>query len=460
MSHFFSKQVSNLSIAIVLIVLFAFITNIRFWEKEQKIIYWDIISYYAYLPATFIYDDISLEFTKDDIPGEAYPYTFWPEETADGELVIKTTMGMSFMYAPFFFIGHLYALNSSFDASGFTEPYKYSLIIGALFWLLIGMIFLRKTLSFYFEKKTIALVILVLGLGTNLFFYSSMEPAMSHLYSFSLISVFMYFILKWNQNPGIINSLILGVLAGVITLIRPTNAIVVLLFILFGLVSMQSMQKRLKFFLGNWKNILLIIAAGLIMLVPQLIYWKYVTGDWFYYSYGSDERFYWNNPHILDGLFSYRKGWLLYTPVMIFSLAGLFLLKDKLKDLRLAIIIYLILHVYIIFSWWSWWYGGSFGMRAMIDTYAVLALPLGAFIQWLFERRMVVRVVGLAVILVLSFYNLFATSQYYYGAIHWDSMTKAAYWHSFGKIKPNPGFYDLLKTPDNEAARKGEDEYP
>lgn len=32
---------------------------------EQKTIYWDVISYYAYLPATFIHGDLSLGFLKN-----------------------------------------------------------------------------------------------------------------------------------------------------------------------------------------------------------------------------------------------------------------------------------------------------------------------------------------------------------------------------------------------------------
>ena len=36
------------------------------WQQEDKIIEWDIKSYYAYLPATFIYQDLSLDFINDE----------------------------------------------------------------------------------------------------------------------------------------------------------------------------------------------------------------------------------------------------------------------------------------------------------------------------------------------------------------------------------------------------------
>jgi len=53
-------------------------------------------------------------------------------------------------------------------------------------------------------------------------------------------------------------------------------------------------------------------------------------------------------------------------------------------------------------------------------------------------------------------HSLFETGQYTYGAIHWDSMSKKAYWYSFGKLHPDGEFYKLLKAPDYEKAIKGE----
>jgi hypothetical protein len=36
-------------------------------------------------------------------------------------------------------------------------------------------------------------------------------------------------------------------------------------------------------------------------------------------------------------------------------------------------------------------------------------------------------------------------------------MTKAAYWDSFGRIRPSADFNDLLQAPDYEAAKTGKD---
>lgn len=68
----------------------------------------------------------------------------------------------------------------------------------------------------------------------------------------------------------------------------------------------------------------------LLLVMPQMLYWHYKTGMYIYDSYknpgvGLDYL----SPHIINVLFSYRKGWLLYTPVMIFSLIGFYFLYKK-----------------------------------------------------------------------------------------------------------------------------------
>ena len=79
--------------------------NIKPWknaEKQNSLINWDITSYYAYLPAYFIHDDLTLSFTDNDSINYSAKHQFWPEIAPNGGKVIKTTMGLSFLYAPFF----------------------------------------------------------------------------------------------------------------------------------------------------------------------------------------------------------------------------------------------------------------------------------------------------------------------------------------------------------------------
>ena len=66
--------------------------NVHLWKSKQ-VIQWDIISYYGYLPATFIYDDITLKFT-DNYTGP-HQFEMWPKVAPNGSKVFITSMGMS-----------------------------------------------------------------------------------------------------------------------------------------------------------------------------------------------------------------------------------------------------------------------------------------------------------------------------------------------------------------------------
>src|SRR5690606_12215379 len=154
-----------------------------------------------------------------------------------------------------------------------------------------------------------------------------------------------------------------------------------LFFIGYNIYNKETFFAKAKLLKVHFFNFLIAFFIFLIPIIPQLFFWKIYGGDWLVFTYGSDEKFFFNNPKIFDFLFSYRKGWFVYTPLMIFSIVGLFFLKKKVKEMSLITPIFITFIIYILSSWWCWWYGGSFGMRAMIQYYAFLAFPLAAFIN-------------------------------------------------------------------------------
>lgn len=440
--------------AIMLIALFALIinTNIRYWERDNRVIAWDVISYYAYLPATFIHGDLTLDFI--DTEYGKHGNRFWPVNTPAGKKVIKTSMGLSILYLPAFLLGHAVALVTNYPADGFSLPYKFFLVWGGFVYLILGMVLLRNILIRYFSNWIVAFTLLALFFGTNLLFYSTFEATMPHVYNFFLFSLFIYLTFRWHEKQTFKDSLLIGLITGLIILVRPTNLLIILVLILIGVTSFREAGNRVVFFLTRWKHVLIMLTAAILIWVPQMVYWKYQTGQLFYFSY-LGERFFFDNPQILNGLFSYRKGWLLYAPVMIFSIIGFIPLYCRHKQFFWPLSIIIVITIYIIYSWWSWWYGGSFGGRALIDYYPLLAFPLAAFVQWCSGHKAILRNLLIIVMVLFVFQGTFHTVQYYYGALHFDSMTKAAYWNSFWKARPGFYYWDLLEQPDSQKAMKG-----
>ena len=141
----------------------------------------------------------------------------------------------------------------------------------------------------------------------------------------------------------------------------------------------------------------------------QLIYWKAASGQWLVYSY-EDQGFSWLKPHIDRGVFSFRAGWLVYTPMMAFAVLGFLWLYRQQRSIFWAVFLFFALFLYVTFAWDILWYGGSLGQRAMVQSYALLAFPLAAFVESI-RKRVPWNYMAFAVFLFFSYYNLWLTHQ-------------------------------------------------
>ena len=441
------QRLSIYSIYIIFISVVWIQFNNHLWRNPKDVIQWDVINYYQYLPATFDYNDLSLDFVKHD--QDLIKWKFWPHISPNGKYTNKMSMGLSFMYLPFYLIGQFQAYITNQATNGFTSPFAFWILFSSLFYVIIGMIYLRKILLRYFNDGIVAITIITLFFGTNLLYYTTLNAPMTHSYLFSLFAVFIYYTIEWHEKINIKNSIIIGVLLGLISLIRPTDSLIIVFFVFYSITSWTSLGKKTKLFLQNWKYLILIVIFTLIIWIPQIVYWKYTTGSYIYYSYRY-ERFFFNNPQIIKGLFGYRKGWFTYTPIMFFAVVSMFLLLKKQKEFFLSIFIFTILNIFIILSWWCWWYGGTFGNRAFVDSYAILSIPFALLLTYSTKYNYLTRITTFTLISILIIYQIFQTIQYHYKSISYDHMTKEAYWNSFLRIRPSSEFESLLIQADND----------
>jgi len=449
----------------VLVLLFSLIFSvftIWYWPSWQRgkstPFTWDVELYYAYLPAAFIHHDLSFSYPHPHPMGTA-PKT--------GIKIPKYTCGMAFMYMPFFFLGHKIAHNQKSPTDGFSEPYATCIHWGSVFYVLLGPFFLRKVLLRFFSEGISATLLLIALFGTNLFFYTYYEGEYTHGYLFCLVSVFLWQTIRWHEKQSWGLAIGLGLILGLITLIRPTDILIGLLFVLFNVVSWQTFKDKWQLLWARkWQVAVMGLCVFLVFSI-QMIYWKKMTGDWLYQSYG-DEGFFWSDPKFKFVLLSYRKGWLVYTPVMVLSLLGLFFLRRHARNFLWAIPVFFVLNLYVVSSWWCWWYGGSFGMRALVETYPVMLIALGAFLTWCihsasrYKLTDVLKKYGAtAFVMACICLNLVQTYQYKRDMIHYDSMNGKAYWHVFGKFEwmndDQQKFYDYLQENeiDYDKAKQG-----
>ncbi|PJB15089.1 MAG: hypothetical protein CO118_05185 [Flavobacteriales bacterium CG_4_9_14_3_um_filter_32_8] len=452
------KFKNALSIYVYFIICFTWgyaIVHNENW-KTDNVITNDSIIYYEYLPAALIFNDLSFDFI--DSPPKDFNGTIWVnDKDKQGNRAPKYTYGLSILYLPFFLIGHLFAYILGYTTYGYSTPYFVLICFSSWFYAVMGMLYLRKTLLLLFNDTVVGFTLISIALATNLFHYVVQDSAMTHTYSFFLFSAFIWHTIKWHKRQNIKTTAVLGLLIGLISIIRPTNVILALVFVLYDVTSFDSLKEKTKLFWKYKNHVLLIVILSIMIWIPQFIFWKYLTNNWLYFSY-QKEGFFFNNPQIFNGLFSYRKGWLVYTPIMIFAILGVFFLIKEHKKWVLPIAVFLILNIYIIYSWWCWWYGGGYGSRPMIESYSLMAIPLAAFFAYFDKMTSYLRSVSLFVVFIAVSLNLFQTLQMK-SSLHYDSMTKEAFWNNFITTGWPPDYKNMIKSPDYDRALKGEKEY-
>jgi hypothetical protein len=340
-------------------------------QRWKEVIVSDGIGYYSYLPALFIYDDLNYSYFYSDSldyvairfgPGSfCYP--------VDNKAVNKYYCGEAIVMAPFFFLAEILTYFSGNARDGYSFYYQASVSIAGLFYFLFGLwmliLFLRNQRV---KEINIALVILLFFLGTNLFYYVLEQPYMSHGFSFSFVCWWLRISDLQAKNPKNYRWFLLAFIAGIITLIRPVNAIL--------LLSIFAVYPQLKDFKVQvfklFKQPLVLLVSILIFFsiigIQSLLYYK-ACGKFWVDSYGN-EGFNFASPEVWNVLFSFRKGLFIYTPILLLTFIGFFYFSKNYGITRLIILCsILVLFTYVISSWWYWAYGGSFGMRPFVEVY-------------------------------------------------------------------------------------------
>lgn len=432
--------------------LICFVLSIyRIGHVREKEISWDVLGYYLYLPATFVHQDPSLKDitwlkkTNDEkkLAGSLYMVS----QNEKGETMYFFLMGMAILYLPFFFGGSLFANLLGFPVDGFSPPYQYAIAIGCLFYSLIGLFFLRKILLQFFTEKIVIALLIIIVFGTNAIQYFTLDNTGTANILFMLTTLVVWFTIKWHQEQKSYHLILIGCFATFSVLVKPSEVFIFLIPLIWNVYSFKSLQEKLFLLYNNKLTILITAAICLLIISPQLLYWHSMTGHYIYDSYknpGVGLDIY--SPHIYEVLFSYRKGWLLYTPIMIFSLIGFKFLYQNNKKVFFAGFFYFIFSFYIISSWSEWWYGAAFSIRPLVTTYPVLAISFGYFIEFLLARKFIFKLFISTILILLFLLNQFQWWQYKNKVIEPYRTTKEYYWATFLKTTVTEADKDLLSV--------------
>ena len=115
-------------------------------HKSESLIYGDVISYYQILPAVFAEHDIKYSFlNKNVIPEKKY----WTIVLPNGNRISKVTIGMAYMYLPFFIPAHFIQQLLGLPAYGYSMYYQIAMLLSSIFYTILALIMIRSMLLNY-----------------------------------------------------------------------------------------------------------------------------------------------------------------------------------------------------------------------------------------------------------------------------------------------------------------------
>jgi hypothetical protein len=403
----------------------------------------DTHGFYSYLPAIFIHNDLdNLKISTLSRISNRHNYdrNYTPETVPDryiaandvnGKKVILWNCGVAVLQAPFFALSHIFAKILGYRADGYSLPYRLGMMFGNLLYVMLGFWFSRQVLKLYVKDTIVAFALISLAFATNLYFFTVFNPFMAHSYLFFLFAALIYTTVNFYKNHASNLLVIMGFIIGLIVLTRPPDVWVVIIPMLFGLKTKQDIIDRFRLIWLKKSALILAFLAFCLPISLQLFYWKYITGNWIYYFYG-EVGFDFTKPHLIVGLFSFKNGWLTYTPVMILAILGLFLKRKH--DFLWASLIFSMGYIYTIYSWQILYYINGFGSRPMVETYALLVIPLSICLD-LWSKKIWSLIPTLLFIFFCTWLNIIQTYQFS-KEILISEISNFAFWRTtLGKTK-------------------------
>jgi hypothetical protein len=354
----------------------------------------DRAGYYVYLPAVFIYhlDGSKMDSHIINKTGKGF-------DIIGNKIITKYTYGTALLESPFFFLAHSITLISEEPVDGFSYYYQKFINVACVTYAFIACLLLYHYIRNYVNSLTAILSILIIFLGTNLFYYTIFETGMSHVYSFFLFSCFIVLSPKlFLERTPVILYILMGLVAGLILATRQINFI---FFPVFFLLTKASFKEILK----NKLGMTIMIVFAIIVLLPQFLYWHYLSGNFLHYSYGQESFSNWKSPKIIELWFSTNNGLLIFNP-LVFFLLGAFMFVARFSVLLKCVIGILIVGIsYLFSSWHAWDYGCSYGCRPYVEFYSVLLIPFALFLNQNWQKSKPFFIL-ITIFSVLILYNL------------------------------------------------------
>jgi hypothetical protein len=400
--------------------------------------------YYLQLPAIFIHGDPHLVFLNGpDLPQDVLQYRspnqHWQGLSVHGAGYLdKYAFGPAVLQLPFFLIalaiGHFYYVN----VNGFEPAFQIANAVSAAVYFGLGSFLIYRACRLRYDRLPSALALASTILATNVLFYASADGSYSHVYGYCILAALVYLTIwrvESGQPPTQSAFVLFGLLMGLAVMVRPTNAVYGLLFLVFARGTPPH-----ELFMGGCCAFL----ASAVAVSPQIVLWYVTAGRPIYYSYGG-EGFKWLSPQLSNYLFSIRKGVFFWHPFYLLMILALPEAWPKRPFETAVTLLIVVLALYIGASWGDYTFGDSFGSRQSVELLPILLVPFCGAIAWLLSSGWKWPAAALALVLIAV--NALHYRGYYHGLLPHNNTTAVAYADFWAKTLNWPAIRRLAPPP-------------
>lgn len=302
-------------------------------------------------------------------------------------------------------------LGGSIAADGFSRPYLVAMGLATALYGFLALFIAFRLARKYVGEQWAFLATLGIWLASSLPVYMYLNPSWAHALSAFSVALFLWY---WDhtrearlagQSPGRSPGpwMILGLLGGLMMDVYYLN-VALLVFPSMDLVKLARGERKPSERAAAGAAVT--SAAALLGMVfvgflPTLITKKIIYGS--FLNFGYVERWFWYSPALLKACFSSEHGLFSWTPLLIFSFAGLFLLRRYDREFALRAVLGFLAFLYLLGCYQDWHGVSSFGSRFFVSLTPLFVIGLAAFFGFLASLLREQRALALAGSLVAIF---------------------------------------------------------
>jgi len=309
--------------------------------------------------------------------------------TATGHLENHFTVGPAILWAPFLLLAHAgvllaRAFGSEVARDGFSAPYLLAMAAGTLVYGFFALLLSYRVACRFVSERSALLSTIAIWWASSLPVYMYFNPSWSHAHSAFAVALFFWYWLRTMDSRTTAQWLVLALVGGLMLNVYYPNVLVLALLLPEAVRAYRKASKSASFRQDARRLIVGHAAFCLltfITLAPTFLTKYFLYGGPFETGYIPVTRWAWSSPWFLALLFSANHGLFSWTPVLLFSVAGLFLFWRRFPAVGVSVLLVLAGFYYFMAAYPDWPGISSYGNRFFVSLTVFFVLGLATLVE-------------------------------------------------------------------------------